>query len=542
MSLAPTKSVFPNFAQSLAAELRRAATESPERPFIRMTSGEWTYGLFNSDTDRVAAGLHALGVHRGDIVSLVLPNCIEFAVVWFALAKLGAVTAPVNTSFQGQVLANALNLVESKLVVVHITLCPQLLEVRSDLELIDQIVVAGGKPPESCLSYDILKSVEPDPSSLPQPDIGFAELCLLLYTSGTTGRSKAAMISHRFVLAQAHLTIIGIGLNADDVLYCPYPMFHLDAAVMTVAPALLLRGVAAIGEKFSVSRYWQEMRELKATVFDFMGATITMLWKQPVSPADRDHCARLGWGVPLPSWAPEFEARFGCQLVELYGLTEAGAMIFTPQNEPRRLGSCGRPIGPFDVSLLDEEGFEVPVGQAGELVIRPLEPSLIMQGYYRMPEETSIAFRNLWFHTGDILKRDMDGFLYFVGRRKDMVRRRGENISAAEIEMVIETHPDVLECAVIGVPSEMTEEEVMACVVLRKEASLDAPGLAGFCASHMARFMVPRYVRFVDHLPKTPTDKVEKFRLQQEFASAEKWDREKYTATITRSPTQKTSK
>jgi crotonobetaine/carnitine-CoA ligase len=522
----PTISAFPDFAQSLSAELRRAATEVPNQPFLRMASGEWTYGQFDADTDRVAAGLHAQGVRRGDNVSLMLPNCIEFAVVWFALAKLGAVTAPVNTSFRGQVLVNAINLVESKLMLVHASLYAVMMEANSDLQHIKKIVVIGGEPEKHCMSFASLWTVDPDSLTLPQLDIGFAELCLLLYTSGTTGRSKAAMISHRFVLAQAHMTIVGLGLKADDVLYCPYPMFHLDAAVMTIAPALLLRGVAAIGEKFSVSRYWQEMREFKATVFDFMGATITMLWKQPASSADRDHCARLGWGVPLPSWTPEFETRFGCKLVELYGLTEAGAMIFTPLDEPRRLGSCGKAIGPFEVSLQDEEGFEVPVGQAGELVIRPLEPSLIMQGYYGMPQETMYAFRNLWFHTGDILKRDADGFLYFVGRRKDMVRRRGENISAAEVEMVIETHPDVLECAVIGVPSEMTEEEVMACVVLRPEATLDAPGLAGFCAANMARFMVPRYMRFFDHLPKTPTDKVEKFRLQQEFDVTRTWDGE----------------
>jgi crotonobetaine/carnitine-CoA ligase len=262
------KFAFPNFAPSLADELRRAAVEVPEHPFIRMTSGEWSYGQFNADTDRVAAGLHAQGVRRGDNVSLMLPNGIEFAVLWFALAKLGAVTAPVNTSFRGQVLVNAINLVESKLLVAHTTLYEPLHEVRSNLARIEQIVVVGGEPPEHCLSYDILHAVEPDALTLPQPDIGFAELCLLLYTSGTTGRSKAAMISHRFVLAQAHMTILGLGLRADDVLYCPYPMFHLDAAVMTIAPALLLRGVAAIGEKFSVSRYWQEMRALKATSFD----------------------------------------------------------------------------------------------------------------------------------------------------------------------------------------------------------------------------------------------------------------------------------
>lgn len=514
------------FAKSLAAELRRAAAEAPDRTFIRMMSGEWSYGQFNLDTDRVAAGLHVLGVRRGDNVSLMLPNCIEFAVLWFALAKLGAVTAPVNTTFKGSLLSDAINLVESRLLVAHASLYAQLAPVRPDLKGIEQLIIVGGEPPPRCLSYDVLQAVTPDGLTLPQSEIGFSELCLLLYTSGTTGRSKAAMIAHRFVLAQAQLVIEGLGLTSDDVLYCPYPMFHLDAAVMTIAPALLLRGVAAIGERFSVSRYWQEMRAFKATVFDFMGATITMLWKQLPSPHDRQHSARLGWGVPLPPWAPEFEARFGCRLVELYGLTEAGAMIYTPLHEPRRMGSCGKPIGPFEVRLLDEEGFEVSVGQPGELVIRPQEPSLIMQGYYGMPQASLAAFRNLWFHTGDVLKQDADGFLYFVGRRKDMVRRRGENISAAEVEMVIEAHPDVLECAVIGVPSDMTEEEVMACVVLRPSAHLDAPALSDYCAARMARFMVPRYVRFVPQLPKTPTDKVEKFKLQLSGVTADTWDRE----------------
>ena len=398
---------------------------------------------------------------------------------------------------------------------------------NSDLTSIDKVIFVGGQPPTKWLPYEVLHAAIPDRQALAQIEVGFADLCLLLYTSGTTGRSKAAMIPHRFVLGQASLVIEGLGLRTDDVLYCPYPMFHLDSAVMTIAPALLLRGVAAIGERFSVSGYWDEVRRLKATVFDFMGATITMLWKQPISPDDRNHSARLGWGVPLPAWAPQFEERFGCKLVELYGLTEAGAMIYTPQTEPRRVGSCGKPIGPFDLRLVDLDDFEVPVGQPGELAIRPLEPSLIMQGSYAMPQATLEAFRNLWFHTGDVLKRDADGYFYFIGRRKDMVRRRGENISAAEVEMAIEAHPDVLACAVIGVPSDMTEEEVMACIVPRPGATLQASALIDYCVQRMAHFMVPRYVRLVTSLPKTPTDKVEKFKLQQEGVTVDTWDREK---------------
>jgi len=520
------------FSASLGEELRKAAAEAPDQPFIRMLAGEWTYRQVDDETDCLAGGFAEQGVGRRDNVTLMLPNCIEFAVSWFALSRLGAVAAPVNTSFRGAVLADAINLVRSRLVVVHASLFPQLLEVLPALSFIEMIVVVGQMPPtasagaRAVLSYEALR--KPGwPGSGRAPEIRFSELSLLLYTSGTTGRSKAAMISHRFVLGQASIVIKGLGLRTDDVLYCPYPMFHLDAAVMTVAPALLLRGVAAIGEKFSVSRYWDEVRALGATVFDFMGATLTMLWKQQARPDDRDNPARLGWGVPLPDWAPQFEERFACRLVELYGLTEAGTMIYTPPDAPRRLGACGKPMGPFVVQLVDENGLAVPAGSAGELVIRPTQPSLIMDGYFGMPDETLAAFRDLWFHTGDLLRADDEGYLYFVGRRKDIVRRRGENISAAEVEMVVQAHPDVLECAVIGVPSEMTEEEVMVCIVAREPAALAPRALAEFCATRMARFMLPRYFRFMRSLPKTPTDKVEKFRLLLQGITADTWDREK---------------
>jgi carnitine-CoA ligase len=511
------------FTHSLADELRRAAAQAPRRPFIRMAGGEWTYGQIDRQSDALAAGLYAQGVRQGHNVSLMLPNCIEFALAWFALAKLGAVCAPLNTAFRGQTLTHAIDLVESRLLIVHASLRAQLAEVREGLATVRKLVVVGEPGDATALPWaDLLRPQRVKPEF---PAIPFTSLCLLLYTSGTTGRSKAAMISHRFVLRQAQGVIEGLELRADDVLYCPYPMFHLDAAVMTIAPALLLRGVAAIGERFSVSRYWDEVRTLQATVFDFMGATLTMLWKQPPSPTDRAHRARLGWGVPLPEWAPQFEERFGCALVELYGSTEVGGIIYTPQNEPRRAGSCGKPLGPWEIGLLDEQGFEVPAGVPGELVVRSLEPSVLMDGYWGMPQATLEAFRDQWFHTGDMLRRDADGWLYFVGRRKDFVRRRGENISAAEVEMEIELHPDVLECAVVGVPSELTEEEVLACVVPRPGAALTPKALAEWCGRRMAPFMVPRYLRLLATLPKTPTDKVEKFRLREQGA-AHAWDRD----------------
>lgn len=511
---------------TLGQELRQAAAEVPDRPFIRMMAGEWTYRQVDEACDRLASVLAAKGIGKGTTVSLMLPNCIEFVICWFAIARLGGVAAPVNTAFRGSALEMAIDLVQSRLIVVHATLFEQFQEVRGNLTQIGGVIVVGDAPAVDDERYETL--MQPAGACVPfeEPKLHFFDLCLLLYTSGTTGRSKAAMIPHRFVLGQAEGVIEGLGLTPRDVLYCPYPLFHLDAAVMTVAPALLLRGVAAIGERFSVTAYWDEMKALGGTVFDFMGATLTMLWKQPPSPKDRDHHARLGWGVPLPAWAGEFERRFGCRLVELYGSTEAGTFIYTPLDEPRRPGSCGKPLDRWEVQIQDESGKALPAGAVGEMVVRPREPSLMMKGYFGMPEASLEAFRDLWFHTGDLLRQDEDGYLYFVGRRKDVVRRRGENISAAEVEMFIEAHADVLQCAVIGVPSELTEEDVMACVVPRPGSSIDFEALVQHCTGSMAKFMVPRYFRLMDTLPRTPTDKVEKFRLQQQGITADTWDRE----------------
>jgi carnitine-CoA ligase len=534
----------PAIPQDLASHLRAMAASRPQAPYVRMAQGTLSYGQLDAQSDGLAAGLHALGVCQGDRVSVFMPNRLDFVVVWFALAKLGAVMAPLNTGFRGEALRQAVTLVGSRVAVVDASLARYWQQGLADGSALATVVWIDTQPPSGGrashaepsdvshlalggVRYTEVLNTPATAHNLPRPVIAPSDLCVLLYTSGTTGRSKAAMIAHRFVLSQAAGVIRGLGLRGDDVLYCPYPMYHLDAAVMTLAPALLLGGVAAIGERFSVSRYWEEVRAFGATVFDFMGATLTMLWKAPPTPRDREHRARLGWGVPLPDWAPQFEQRFGCRLVELYGSTEVGVVMYSPLDQVNPVGSCGRVNGPFDARLVDEDGFEVPVGDVGELVVRPLEPDVIMQGYYAMPEATLLAFRNLWFHTGDVLRRDEQGYFYFVGRRKDMVRRRGENISAAEVEAVIEGHPDILACAVIGVPSELSEEDVMVCAVKRANSALDVVALTAFCQEHLAAHMVPRYVRWLAALPTTPTDKVEKFKLVQAGVTADTWDRER---------------
>jgi crotonobetaine/carnitine-CoA ligase len=320
--------------------------------------------------------------------------------------------------------------------------------------------------------------------------------------------------------------IDNLRLRADDVLYCPFPMFHIDALVLTIVPAMVLATTAAIGTRFSASGFWDEIRRTKATVFDFMGATLTMLHKRPPDDDDSHNPARLAWGVPVPPGiAADFERRFGVQLVELYGSTDAGIPIYHPVDVPRRDRSCGRVIPEYDVRLVDPLDNDVPTGAVGEILVRAKEPALMSDGYYGMPQATAASRRDGWFHTGDLARCDADGYYYFVGRNSDSIRRRGENISAFEVEEVVKLHPDVLDAAAYGVPSELTEEDVMVAVVARPGHRLDPQHLVDFCLERMAVHMVPRYVQVLDALPMTPTEKVEKSRLRHTGITDTTWDR-----------------
>ncbi len=521
-------------AQSLGptidALLATRAVTHPDTVFLRFASGDLTFAESARRSDRLAAGFAAMGVRQGDVVPVLLPNSPEFALTWLALCRLGAVSCLVNTAFRGPALAHALGLTDAHTVVVHRSLATQLVEVLDSLPHLERVVLLGdGEVPGR---FDVASidwhEVDGDVDALP-PHAGHTatDPAMILFTSGTTGPSKGCILSHRYTLRQASLMSQHLGFRDDDVLYCPFPLFHIDATVLTVAPALVLGATAAIGERFSVSGFWPEVRRFGATVFDFMGATLTMLHKQPEQPDDHDNPVRLGWGVPVPESADDFERRFGLHLVELYGSTDAGLPMYHPVDAPRRQGSCGTVIDAYDVRLLDDDGFEVPVGEVGELVVRPNEPSLMADGYFGMPDATLRSRRNLWFHTGDLLRRDADGYFFFVGRRTDSIRRRGENISAFEVEEVVKLHPAVLDAAAYGVPSELTEDDVMVAVVVRPGATFDAAALTAFCADRMARHMVPRYVDVVDELPRTPTEKVRKDALRERGITATTWDRER---------------
>ena len=514
---------------TLSEVLERRAVDRRDHSFLRMTGLDLTYGEFNAQANRVGHGLSELGIFAGQQVSIMLPNSLEFMQAWFGLSKIGAVEAPVNTAFRGPGLAHMLNLTASPYLIVdetYLEAIESIADTLTDLKLLiirgDADAAAARFPQWEARPFEVLMSDRDDNPGVP---LRASDLAMTLFTSGTTGRSKACLLSHNYPVRQGELMADNYRFTPDDVLYCSYPLFHVDAAVFTVAPAIIRGATAALGERFSVSRFWSEVRAFEATVFDFMGATLTMLWKQPEQPDDADNPVRLGWGVPMPEFADQFEERFALKLIENYGLTDAGVVIFHPYDEPRRPGSCGKAVHPYDVRIFSDEDEELPDGEVGEIVIRPLEPSLIMDGYYKMPEATVATMRNLWFHTGDLAYRDEDGFFFFVGRKKEVIRRRGENISAFEIEEIVSAHPTVLECAAIGIPSELTDEDVKLCVVLRPGMSLTPEKLIEFCSDKMAKFMLPRYVEFLDDLPKTPTQKIEKYRLKEAGVTPATWDR-----------------
>ena len=358
-----------------------------------------------------------------------------------------------------------------------------------------------------------LAAVMEAPDTEPAVAIAPTDPLAISFTSGTTGPSKGVLACHEHVLTFAEDWIKACHYKAGQAIFSCLPLFHAIAAWLGVVPALIAGGRIAIAPRFSASSFWDEVRAAKADVAHGIFSMVPILLKQPERPEDRDQPARLFY---LGQHSDAFEQRFNCRVVEVYGATETGIVTVTPSDERARPGSCGKPnLDTFDVIIANECDEPVGVGEVGEILVRPRRPFVMLRGYYNAPEATLEAFRNLWFHTGDNARADADGYLYFVDRKKDSIRRRGENISSWEVEVVLNRHPAVLESAVIAVPSELGEDEVKAVVVLKGDAKATAAELWTFCEANMPRFWVPRLIEFRPHMPKTPNQKIQKYLLRK---------------------------
>jgi crotonobetaine/carnitine-CoA ligase len=510
---------------TVALTLRRRAEATPDAPFLSFEDQRLTFGDALTRAQSAAGALAALGVVPGDRVAVMLPNCLEFLDLWLAAALRGAVLVPVNTHLRGEGL---------RYIVQHSGAATAIVD--GALSDAYEAALPAGTGAATCLRrggesdgdggrwHDLAPLLDGSHSAGPTVDVRPSELAQILYTSGTTGLPKGVMTCHNaYVATGLEYAQRYVGIREDDRLYTCLPLFHINAQAITVMPSLLSGRPCVMTARFSGSGFFDEMRRHGTTVFNYIGAILVILLKQPVLATDADNPVRLtvGSSAPPDRWR-EFEQRFGIEIVEIYGLTESAGVALS--NTENVTGSCGTPVSWAEVEIHREDGTPAPPDEPGEFVIRAQRPNIMFQGYYNNPDATTAATRDGWFRSGDRGRRSADGDFIFIDRLKDSIRRRGENISSYEVELIINEHAAVLESAAVGVPSDIGEEEVMIVVVLREGEDV-APGeLVAFCGERLAAFMVPRYVRFIGTLPKTPTEKVQKFELR-ELGVTGAWDR-----------------
>jgi carnitine-CoA ligase len=499
------------------------AERYPDTVAVSTLSEDITFGQLRDRAQRVATGLQDLGIQPGDRVATMLDPGAPYLSAWFGTSWSGAIDVPVNTAYKGTFLEHVLRESGARALVIDGRWTNRLANL--DLPDLQHVVAVGspsGWPGVPVHDLDELLTLDPAPPA-PRTE---TDLVYILFTSGTTGPSKGVVHVNRSALWNARAWIDILELTHEDVAYSMFPLFHVTARSAVVTSSLWARGRVALREGFTLAGFWDDVRASGSTWFAYMGAVITLLHKQPPRPDDADNAVRLAFGAAAPpDIVEDFEQRFGLELLEVYGSTELG-----PATAPRpgrvKRGTMGWPCDHLITEVHDPDDRPVPPGVQGEIVCRPAVPYGLFQGYWGRPEETLHAFRNLWFHTGDGGYFDVDGHLVFTDRIKDSLRRRGENISSFEVERAVMRHPDVLEAAAYGVPSELSEDEVMVAVVPQPDRALDLNHLFGFCIDTIPRFAVPRYLRVMDTLPKTPSQRVQKYLLRQEGITADTADRE----------------
>ena len=496
----------------------KAATVG-ERPFLLFEGRRFTYADAHAITNGYAEGFRRAGIGRGDHVALMLDNRPELLWAMWGLGKLGAVAVPLNTAAKGDLLAYLLDQSDSVLVCVEDAYADRVHDVAGP-------AVRGVLGPAEIAGFGDLAVADP-PEML---EVKHSDPHLVMYTSGTTGPSKGVVSPHSQGHAVGRQMASRSGYRPDDVLYTCLPVFHANALWYTIYAALWADACVALSRGFSARRFWDEIRASGATVFNALGAMANIIWQQPESPRDRDHRVRIAMMVPTSrDLAERFDRRYGIRTTSVFAMTENCAVtVFGPDDPVAKADSAGRVREDMEVQIVDDDRRPLPVGEIGEICIRPRERGSIMLGYYEMPAATVAATTDLWFHTGDRGRLDADGYLYFADRKKEAIRRRGENISAFEVETVLCRHPTVAEAAAVPVPSELGEDDVMAYVVAAPDAEIDQAELIRFCAEHMAYYMVPRYLDVIDALPKTPSEKIEKYKLAVSARErlGELWDRE----------------
>ncbi len=522
----PFLSGLPLAEQVAAHILRKQAQRIGERVFVVCGDERITYAEANRRADRVAAAFHALGVAKGERVALLLHNRAAYLDLWFGLSRIGAIQLPLNTAYKGPQLLHSLRRAPVSVVVVEDALLPELEAIIDQIAAIKTLIVLGSSKPRANCKHMFLNDILSRPHAAPPAvTIGGADVGAIMNTSGTTGPSKGVLLSHAQQYILGRNIANDMALTEHDVYYNFFPLFHNTAQAMITLPVLLTGAQMVLIDRFSVTRFWADVREHGCTAFYYIGEILRILLKSTTAADGAGTKLRIGWGIGASAADfAEFKSRHGLEMRSGYGSTEGNVGVYMPHDDPN-LSSVGRALPGFEVRIADETNDPLPPGKTGEILVRATEPCTVMLGYDGDPAATLAAWKDLWFHTGDAGYLDTDGNLFFKGRVKDGIRVRGENVSAFEVEEAIAQVDGVLEVAAIAVPCELGGDDVKIAVVTSAGCKLDAQTLIAHAEKQLPKFAVPRYVEFVAALPKTETNKVRKNVLRETPFTPATWDR-----------------
>jgi carnitine-CoA ligase len=510
---------------------------TPDRQFLDCMGENYTYHRLHTESMELAHGLQALGVKKGHTVVYMLDNGAVPIVLMFALFRLGAISVGINTALKGEFLRHQITDAGAAIVVAEADYAERVLAIEDKLPEVSHLFVVGQMPQATAKRLPVASfsaiaiAGKTDPIDV---EVRPSDLALLVYTGGTTGPSKGCMVSHNYACSLARQVLAMGDRNENDVIWTPLPNFHFNLIASTIIAMLMLGGKAAIYTKFSLSNFWPEIERTGATRATLMGAMLPLLAQAPDTEVSKRCFGQLKTitGVPMsPELAQTLTDRFGCQLSQGggggFGLTECSLITSSSMDVKLAPNSCGKRNDLFDVRIFDDDDRELAPGEAGEIVVRPLKPHVMFEGFWRKPVETFALWRNGWFHTGDMGKFDEDGNLFFVDRKKDYMRRRGENIATFEMDNCFRTHPAIEDVAVHAVPSELSEDDVKVTYTLRAGETLSNEELCHWSIENIPYYAVPRYYEQRAQVPRSPLGRIMKYELRADGVTAATFDMEK---------------
>ena len=519
--------------------LAEQARTKGDAPFIQFEDGPMhSYAMAHELSNRVGNGFAGIGVGFGDNVAVMLNNRLEYLWTWFGLSRIGAVHVGINTALKGNFLTHVLGNTRSRIGFFEPEYLPWLADIEDDVPDLQTVYVPGDIYDTDNLPafkrievrcFDEIMAGGPEEIGV---GISYRDVGMIMFTSGTTGPSKGALMPH------GHLYLFGLcmkthlGMTTADHYYIPMPLFHAQGILMQLYATLITGSSAVLTRQFRATTWIDDIRKHKATLANLLGVMNDFVLRQPAKNTDTDNNLRIVSAVPVTNETLEnLRTRFAIpKFNEIFGMTECNLPVCRPIDAPDEAGCSGKVWDEyFEVIIADPEtDEEVPMGEVGEILVRPKEAYCFMQGYNGMPERTVETWRNFWFHTGDAGRMDKRGFIWYIDRIKDTIRRRGENISSFEVEAVFLEHPAIAEVAAVAVKAEEGgEDEVLACIVLADGAEAPVPeDLLDFCTPRMPYFAVPRYIEYVTEIPTTPTAKIQKNKLRDRGLSAAAWDRD----------------